>query len=220
MGKKITGYFVLFLLGSSLSWVLKVAFAGRIAPLLQGYEGGSYGYSRSFNNLFSTSNYGILQLNNGLARTPQMGSLSNSFFLLYFFFLSILGVGFYLMPIFLGMYRSRVLLIIRRDIFSVIYFIDASGKTVIFVKFYFACWFCVVVWCGCFCRWNSWNFFACNINETVIKETGAFVIILLFSILSVQMLTLLSFMVLSLLKIINENWLESEVGTKIAVECW
>ena len=21
-------------------------------------------------------------------------------------------------------------------------------------------------------RWNSWNFFACNINETVIKETG------------------------------------------------
>lgn len=23
-------------------------------------------------------------------------------------------------------------------------------------------------------RWNSWNFFACNINETVIKETGAF----------------------------------------------
>lgn len=23
-------------------------------------------------------------------------------------------------------------------------------------------------------RWNSWNFFACNINETVIKETGIF----------------------------------------------
>ncbi|KAF9619869.1 hypothetical protein IFM89_009651 [Coptis chinensis] len=43
--------------------------------------------------LFDTSNYGKLQLNNGLARTPQMG-------------------------------------------------------------------------------WNSWNFFACNINETVIKETA------------------------------------------------
>lgn len=93
MGKKITCYFVLFLLGSSLSWVLKVAFAGSIAPLLQGYEEGSYGYSRSFNNVFSTSNYGIFQLNNGLAKTPQMG-------------------------------------------------------------------------------WNSWNFFACNINETVIKETA------------------------------------------------
>jgi hypothetical protein len=23
------------------------------------------------------------------------------------------------------------------------------------------------------CRWNSWNFFACNINETVIRETGS-----------------------------------------------
>jgi alpha-galactosidase len=85
MGKKITCYFVLFLLGSSLSWVLKVAFAGSIAPLLQGYEEGSYGYSRSFNNVFSTSNYGIFQLNNGLARTPQMGSLSNAFFLHFFF---------------------------------------------------------------------------------------------------------------------------------------
>lgn len=26
----------------------------------------------------------------------------------------------------------------------------------------------------CGCRWNSWNFFACGINETVIKETGLF----------------------------------------------
>lgn len=24
----------------------------------------------------------------------------------------------------------------------------------------------------CVIRWNSWNFFACNISETVIKETG------------------------------------------------
>lgn len=130
MGKKITCYFELFLLGSSLSWVLKVAFAGSIAPLLQGYEEGSYGYSRSFNNVFSTSNYGIFQLNNGLARTPQMGSLSNAFFL-HFFFFSILGVGFYWISSFLGMYRSWVLLIISRDFFSVICFTDASGKTVI-----------------------------------------------------------------------------------------
>ena len=121
----------------------------------------------------------------GLSLTPFSFSI----------FFSILGVGFYLMPIFLGMYRSRVLLIIRRDFFSVIYCIDASGKTIISQNF-ILCWFCMVVWCGCFCRWNSWNFFACNINETVIKETGAFVF--LFSILSVQMLTLHAFMVLSL----------------------
>ncbi|KAK4852366.1 hypothetical protein QYF36_023336 [Acer negundo] len=50
-------------------------------------------FSKSFNGIFDTSNYGILQLNNGLARTPQMG-------------------------------------------------------------------------------WNSWNFLACNINETIIKETA------------------------------------------------
>ncbi|KAI9182514.1 hypothetical protein LWI28_026105 [Acer negundo] len=50
-------------------------------------------FSKSFNGIFDTSNYGILQLNNGLARTPQMG-------------------------------------------------------------------------------WNSWNFLACNINKTIIKETA------------------------------------------------
>ncbi|CAK7339961.1 unnamed protein product [Dovyalis caffra] len=93
MGKKISCHFVVFLTCSSLLCVLKVAVAGRVVPLLQGYEKGSYGYSRSFNNIFDTSNYGTVQLNNGLARTPQMG-------------------------------------------------------------------------------WNSWNFFACNINETVIKETA------------------------------------------------
>ncbi|GFY82045.1 melibiase family protein [Actinidia rufa] len=58
-----------------------------VPPLLQSHE-----KPRS-NNIFDTSKYGILQLNNGLALTPQMG-------------------------------------------------------------------------------WNSWNFFACNINETVIKETA------------------------------------------------
>ncbi|CAN0913161.1 Alpha-galactosidase 3 [Linum grandiflorum] len=62
--------------------------------LLQRYEqGNEYGYSRSFNAIFDTSKYGILQLQNGLATTPPMG-------------------------------------------------------------------------------WNSWNFFACNINETLIKETA------------------------------------------------
>ncbi|XP_021904042.1 alpha-galactosidase 3 [Carica papaya] len=75
---------------------LKGMIAARISgePLLQrNDEGSGFGFSKSFNYIFDTSKYGILQLNNGLARTPQMG-------------------------------------------------------------------------------WNSWNFFACNITETVIKETA------------------------------------------------
>ncbi|KAL3650338.1 Alpha-galactosidase 3 [Castilleja foliolosa] len=70
-------------------YVVSVAVSGRSLPLhpyLNGQE-------KPISNIFDTSNYGILQLNNGLARTPQMG-------------------------------------------------------------------------------WNSWNFFACNINETVIRETA------------------------------------------------
>lgn len=66
---------------------IHLAIAARLIPLFQSHE------RSSFPNIFDTSKYGILQLNNGLARTPQMG-------------------------------------------------------------------------------WNSWNFFACNINETVIKETA------------------------------------------------
>ncbi|KAG5558117.1 hypothetical protein RHGRI_008137 [Rhododendron griersonianum] len=58
-----------------------------VPPLLQNYE------KPSSNNIFDNSMYGLLQLNNGLARTPPMG-------------------------------------------------------------------------------WNSWNFFACDISETVIKETA------------------------------------------------
>ncbi|CAN1858321.1 Alpha-galactosidase 3 [Linum perenne] len=84
----------LHLLLLTLFPVAVVAGKGAIAPLLQRYEeGNEYGYSRSFNAIFDTSKYGVLQLQNGLARTPPMG-------------------------------------------------------------------------------WNSWNFFACNINETVIKETA------------------------------------------------
>ncbi|KAK0592206.1 hypothetical protein LWI29_015155 [Acer saccharum] len=82
--------------------LIDVGIGGRVVSLLQSFEkepttsdgfGHAHGFSKSFNGIFDTSNYGILQLNNGLARTPQMG-------------------------------------------------------------------------------WNSWNYFACNINETVIKETA------------------------------------------------
>ncbi|XP_059455815.1 alpha-galactosidase 3 [Corylus avellana] len=71
--------------------VFAVAIEGRVVPLLQSYE--KSGFRSTFSAIYDTSKYGILQLSNGLAETPQMG-------------------------------------------------------------------------------WNSWNFFACNINETVIKETA------------------------------------------------
>ncbi|CAA2972638.1 alpha-galactosidase 3-like [Olea europaea subsp. europaea] len=70
-------------------YVTSVVLAARVLPVhpyLQSNE-------KRISNIFDTSKYGILQIKNGLADTPQMG-------------------------------------------------------------------------------WNSWNFFACNINETVIKETG------------------------------------------------
>ncbi|XP_031381001.1 alpha-galactosidase 3-like [Punica granatum] len=74
-----------------LAAIFVAGTAGRVGNLLQSYE--KPGFSGSFNRIFDTSKYGILQLNNGLGGTPQMG-------------------------------------------------------------------------------WNSWNFFACDINETVIKETA------------------------------------------------
>ncbi|XP_058007905.1 alpha-galactosidase 3 isoform X2 [Hevea brasiliensis] len=93
MGKRCC-FFSLYFVGLSLSlWLIREAVAGREEPLLQSYEKWNFGYSKSFSMIFDTSKYGIFQLNNGLARTPQMG-------------------------------------------------------------------------------WNSWNFFACNINEIVIKETA------------------------------------------------
>ncbi|KAM5556848.1 hypothetical protein ABKV19_024305 [Rosa sericea] len=72
---------------------LAIAIAGRVAvPLLQFQDKPSF-LTPTFSRIYDTSMYGTLQLNNGLAHTPQMG-------------------------------------------------------------------------------WNSWNYFACDINETVIKETA------------------------------------------------
>lgn len=68
---------------------LYLTIEARVAPETHYFQN----RDKPISSIFDTSNYGILQLNNGLARTPQMG-------------------------------------------------------------------------------WNSWNFFACNINETVIKETA------------------------------------------------
>ncbi|KAL9426756.1 hypothetical protein AB3S75_033528 [Citrus x aurantiifolia] len=36
----------------------------------------SRGFSKSFGEIFYTSNYGILQLTNGLTSTPQMGRMN------------------------------------------------------------------------------------------------------------------------------------------------
>ncbi|XP_061368033.1 alpha-galactosidase 3 isoform X2 [Gastrolobium bilobum] len=75
---------ILFLFASSVS------VSAIVVPLLQSYQKPIF--RSNFHTIYDTSKYGVVQLDNGLARTPQMG-------------------------------------------------------------------------------WNSWNFFACNINETVIKET-------------------------------------------------
>ena len=46
-----------------------------VGVLQQSYEKASYsrGFNKSIGEIFYTSNYGILQLTNGLASTPQMG---------------------------------------------------------------------------------------------------------------------------------------------------
>ncbi|WOL01881.1 alpha-galactosidase 3 [Canna indica] len=77
-----------FLLLVLFCFAFSASAAARFAPLIEEFR-----RPTALADIFDTSNYGKLQLNNGLARTPQMG-------------------------------------------------------------------------------WNSWNFFACNINETVIKETA------------------------------------------------
>ncbi|KAK9189653.1 hypothetical protein WN943_018251 [Citrus x changshan-huyou] len=47
------------------------------------------------------------------------------------------------------------------------HFCACLGENVDLFDFFFLFGFLFVS-----CRWNSWNFFACNISETIIKETG------------------------------------------------
>lgn len=49
--------------------LISVAVGARVLPL-HPYLNGQV---KPISNIFDTSNYGILQLNNGLASTPQMG---------------------------------------------------------------------------------------------------------------------------------------------------
>lgn len=72
----------------TLIWcLLHVGIEGRVVNLLQSFDGPrySYGFSNSFNRIFDTSKYGILQLNNGLAQSPQMGSV-----FIFLFFVSLI----------------------------------------------------------------------------------------------------------------------------------
>lgn len=67
---KITNNYAAGLLIAALSFcIISVANSGRVLPLhpyLNGQE-------KPITDIFDTSNYGILQLGNGLAKTPQMG---------------------------------------------------------------------------------------------------------------------------------------------------
>lgn len=61
------------LLAISLS-AISVAAGGRLVHPLRDFE--EAGFGGSFRRIYDTSKYGIFQLNNGLARTPQMGQVS------------------------------------------------------------------------------------------------------------------------------------------------
>lgn len=52
-------------------FLLSASASARLEPLIEEFR-----ESRAVVDIFDTSNYGKLQLNNGLARTPQMGSVS------------------------------------------------------------------------------------------------------------------------------------------------
>ncbi|KAL4388595.1 hypothetical protein GQ457_09G025180 [Hibiscus cannabinus] len=65
-------------------WSIVVGTEAREVGVLEKLEnptsGFGFGFSKSFNSIYDTSRYGIFQLNNGLALTPQMGWNSWNFF--------------------------------------------------------------------------------------------------------------------------------------------
>ena len=72
MMKKKSCVFSLSFVAVFWLWMLfVVAIEGRVVSLLQSYE--KSGFRPSFSTIYDTSKYGIFNLNNGLARTPQMG---------------------------------------------------------------------------------------------------------------------------------------------------
>ncbi|KAG4180662.1 hypothetical protein ERO13_A10G178400v2 [Gossypium hirsutum] len=61
-------------------WLIDGGIEGRQVGVLEKLEKPSSGFSKSYNSIYDTSKYGIFQLNNGLALTPQMGWNSWNFF--------------------------------------------------------------------------------------------------------------------------------------------
>lgn len=168
--------------------LLHVGIEGRVVNLLQSFDGprNNYGFSNSFDRIFDTSKYGILQLNNGLAQTPQMGSVYRLYLLLCLF--EFCGIVIFHFSLCLIKDHSYISCVKKKCFWGNFWVSDEvfmgsvdpewvlrCGMVVVFEGknrwiVWFALWIVIVLWV--FCRWNSWNFFACNINETVIKETG------------------------------------------------
>lgn len=72
MKKKKSVYSVYIVMVLTL-WLIDGGIEGRQVGVLEKLEKPSSGFSKSFNSIYDTSKYGIFQLNNDLALTPQMG---------------------------------------------------------------------------------------------------------------------------------------------------
>ncbi|KAK8276577.1 hypothetical protein V6Z11_D10G209500 [Gossypium hirsutum] len=79
MKKKKSVYSVFIVMVLTLR-LIDGGIEGRQVGVLEKLEKPSSGFSKSYNSIYDTSKYGIFQLNNGLALTPQMGWNSWNFF--------------------------------------------------------------------------------------------------------------------------------------------
>ena len=72
--KSICSVYIVIVL---IVWLTDVGIEGREVSVLEKHEkpssGFGFGFTKSFNSIYDTSRYGIFQLNNGLALTPQIG---------------------------------------------------------------------------------------------------------------------------------------------------
>ncbi|WVZ20773.1 hypothetical protein V8G54_008095 [Vigna mungo] len=78
MAKQKLGYTFLVYLVILFFFASSVSASARVAPLLQSYGNPIFG--SNFHTVYDTSMYGVFQLSNGLATTPQMGWNSWNFF--------------------------------------------------------------------------------------------------------------------------------------------
>jgi len=71
MAKQKLGYTFLVYSVILFFFASSVSASARVAPLLQSYGNPIFG--SNFHSVYDTSMYGVFQLSNGLAKTPQMG---------------------------------------------------------------------------------------------------------------------------------------------------